>query len=92
MALVCEATAPAVTMNAVGTVHNVGWLDGQTLTQAEVCTSWLDAGDFAAIGLTSADLTEAFAWGFGVVTVFALLGWSVKTVRQVLSSTFKVDD
>lgn len=56
------------------------------------CLLWVEAGDLSGIGITAEGLTEAFAWGFGTVTVFALLGWSVKTVRQILGQTFKVDD
>lgn len=61
-----------------------------------LCTRWATleevASDFAQIGLTPEALTAAFAWGFGVVTIFALCGWGVKIVRQVLRDTMRVDD
>ncbi len=64
-------------------------LDGVT------CTSWvaLDvvASDWDSIGVTSTSLFEAFVWGFGAVSAFYVLGWTLRIGRTLLEQAFNYE-
>lgn len=50
----------------------------------QVLVSLSDAVDLAALGLTSAGLTQAFAWGVAAVLGLWAVGWVVGVVVGVI--------
>lgn len=65
----------------------------QQLDASGVCSVWVDLAavgmDWASVGLTPGALAEAFFWGVGAVSAFAVGGWMIQLVRRVIREVFK---